>query len=419
MSMNHSAIENSPTRNRHDGVSRRETLLGAVGAGLCCASPPAQASASTAAPSSDGATPSDSHTHQAAAHDHRKTAATGGPVRTKIDIYNHVLPLAYLDLVKQKYKDAGMLKRMTGIRVLWDMDARVEMLGQWPEVQQVLTLSSPPPESLGGPEDSPEAARVANDGLAQICAKYTKKFPAFVAALPLNNVQASLAEMDRAVGTLGARGIEIKTNVNGKPLDSPEFFPIFERATNHHGIPIWMHPIRSANFTDYSAEPKSRYEIWQVMGWPYETTAAMARMVFSGLFDRLPDLKIITHHCGGMLPFFAGRAEALWAQLGSRTADEDYSGILKGLKKPFMEYFKMFYGDTVLGGSASALRCGLDFFGADHVVFASDCPFDPEGGPMFIREGIRSIEDLNLPDSVRQKIYVENALRLLKMTDGK
>ena len=80
-----------------------------------------------------------------------------------------------------------------------------------------------------------------------------------------------------------------------------------------------------------------------------------------------------------------------------------------------MDYFRMFYGDTVLGGSASALRCGLDFFGPDHVVFASDCPFDPEGGPMFIREGIASIEALNLPDADKQKIFLENALRLLKV----
>jgi predicted TIM-barrel fold metal-dependent hydrolase len=340
--------------------------------------------------------------------------ATCGHSATKIDIYNHVMPLPYLELVKQRYKDPGMVKRMAGARALWDMEARVEMLGQWPEVQQVLTLSNPPPEALAGPEESPELARIANDGMAEICAHYPAKFPAFVAALPMNNVPAALKEMDRAIGDLGARGIEIKTSVNARPLDDPEFFPIFERATNRHQVAIWMHPIRPASFTDYKTEPKSRYEIWQVMGWPYETTAAMARMIFSGLFDRLPELRIITHHCGGMLPFFGGRAETLWAQLGSRTSDEDYTQILAGLKKPFMDYFRMFYGDTVLGGSASALRCGLDFFGADHVVFASDCPFDPEGGPMFIREGIRSIEELNLPDDVKQKIYVENARRLLQ-----
>ena len=75
----------------------------------------------------------------------------------------------------------------------------------------------------------------------------------------------------------------------------------------------------------------------------------------------------------------------------------------KRLSKPPIEYFKMFYGDTVLGGSTSALRCGIDFFGVDHVVFASDCPFDPEGGPMFIREGIRSIEDLDLSEEDREQ----------------
>ena len=73
----------------------------------------------------------------------------------------------------------------------------------------------------------------------------------------------------------------------------------------------------------------------------------------------------------------------------------------------------------MLGGSTAALRCGLEFFGADHVVFASDCPFDPEGGPMLIREGIRSVEDLDLTDADKRKIYVENALRLMKMTAPK
>ena len=78
----------------------------------------------------------------------------------------------------------------------------------------------------------------------------------------------------------------------------------------------------------------------------------------------------------------------------------------------------MFFGDTVLGGAAAPLRCGLDFFGPDRVVFASDCPMDPEGGPMFIREGIRSIEDLKLPEEVARKIYSLNAQRLLNVPTG-
>ena len=332
----------------------------------------------------------------------------------KIDIYNHVMPVRYLEMLKQHSKDSGIVKRMGGLRMLWDIEARVKMLEQWPEVRQVLTLALPSPELLGGPELSPELARIANDGMAEMVAKWPGKFPAFVASLPMNNPQASLEEMDRAIGKLGARGVQICTSVNGRPLDEPEYFPVFERATNKHGVPIWMHPARPATRPDYVNEPKSKYEIWQVLGWPYETSVAMSRIVFSGLFERLPSIRIITHHCGAMIPFFSGRAETLWAQLGSRTADENYEELLKHMAKQPIEYFRMFYADTVLGGSAPALRCGLDFFGADKIVFASDCPFDPEGGPMYIREGIRSVEKLGLPDAVKRKIYSGNALKLLR-----
>jgi aminocarboxymuconate-semialdehyde decarboxylase len=334
----------------------------------------------------------------------------------KIDIFNHVMPQAYLELVKTHSKEPGMVKRMSSLRMLWDIEHRVAMLRErFKDVQQVLTLGLPSPELLGDAAHSPEFARVANDGMAEMCRKWPKEFPAFVASLPMNNPRAAVEEMDRAINRLGARGVQIITSVAGRPLDDAEFFPVFERATDHHDVPIWMHPARPAARADYAGEPKSKYEIWQVLGWPFETSVAMARMVFSGLFDKLPKLRIVTHHCGGMIPFFAGRAETLWAQLGSRSADGDEAEVLKRLKKPPIEYFKMFYGDTVLGGAAAPLACGLAFFGADRVVFASDCPFDPEGGPMFIREGIRSIEELGLPEGDKRKIYFGNAMGLLKL----
>jgi uncharacterized protein len=333
----------------------------------------------------------------------------------QIDIYNHVMPVRYLEQMRVHAKDQGIVKRMSSLRMLWDIEARVEMLAdQFPDVRQVLTLSLPGPEALGGLDAAPEFARLANDGMAEMCRRWPERFPAFVAALPLNNVAAALDEMDRAIEGLGARGIQVLSNVNGRPLDEPEFFPIFERVTRQHGLPVWMHPTRGATFADYPTEDRSKYEIWQVLGWPYETSVAMARIVFSGLFDKLPNLRLITHHCGAMIPFLAGRAETLWAQLGSRTADDNYAEVLERMTKPPIEYFRMFYADTVLGGSASALRCGLDFFGVDRIVFASDCPFDPEGGPMFICEGIHSIEALGLSDADREKIYRTNALRLMR-----
>ena len=197
----------------------------------------------------------------------------------KIDIFNHVMPPAYLELVKAHSKEPGIVKRMSSLRMLWDIEHRVAMLReQFPEVQQVLTLGLPAPELIGDATQSPAFARVANDGMADMVRHYPKEFPAFVASLPMNNVPAALDEMDRAISTLGARGIQIISSVAGRPLDDPEFFPVFERATRHHDVPIWMHPARPATRADYAGEPKSRYEIWQVLGWPYETSAAMARI---------------------------------------------------------------------------------------------------------------------------------------------
>ena len=335
----------------------------------------------------------------------------------KIDIFNHVMPQAYLELVKSHSKEAGMVKRMASLRMLWDIEHRVAMLREkFRDVQQVLTLSLPGPELLAGPDKSPGFARVANDGMAEMVRKWPKEFPAFVASLPMNNPHEAVVEMDRAINELGAKGIQVLSSVAGRPLDDPEFFPVFERATSHHGVPIWMHPARPASRPDYASEPKSKYEIWQVLGWPFESSVAMARIVFSGMFVRLPKMRIITHHCGGMIPYFAGRAETLWAQLGSRSVEGDEADVLKKLGRPPIEFFKMFYGDTVLGGAAAPLACGIAFFGAEHVVFASDCPFDPEGGPMFIREGIRSVEELGLSEADRRKIYFENARKLLNLS---
>jgi predicted TIM-barrel fold metal-dependent hydrolase len=336
----------------------------------------------------------------------------------KIDIYNHVLPRAFTDRMRELAPEKGdIVKRVTSIAMLHDIEARVRMMEQWPGYQQVLTLANPPIEAIAGPADSPMLARVGNEELKRICATKPDKFPAWAASLPLNNIDASLEEMDRAIAE-GASGIQIFTNIGGRPLDEPEFFPVFERAVKHHKVPIWMHPAREARTADYPGEKKSKYEIWQVLGWPYETSVAMARMVFSGMLDKLPEMVLITHHLGAMIPYFEGRVGPLWDQLGSRTSDEDYGSILEGMKakgrRP-LDYFRMFHNDTAVGGSKSAIRCGLDFFGPDRVLFASDCPFDPEGGPMFIRDTIAALDTLDISEADRTKIYSGNAIRLLRL----
>jgi predicted TIM-barrel fold metal-dependent hydrolase len=299
--------------------------------------------------------------------------------------------------------------------VLYDLDARLRIMEAFPDYQQILTLSLPAIENLAGPDDSPRLARIANDGMAEICASHPDRFPGFVASLPMNNVPAALEEMDYAIKTLGARGIQVFTNVNGRPLDDPEFFGVFERAVNTYRRPIWMHPTRGPNVPDYATEKKSKYEIWWAFGWPYETAAAMARIAFSGMLDRLPDMQIITHHLGSFVPYLEARVAHGFDQLGVRTSDEDYGALLKQLGKRPIDYFRMFFADTSLSGSAAGIRCGLDFFGARHVLFGTDCPFDPEGGPMFIRETIRAIDSLGLSPDDRDRIYFRNAVDMLRL----
>src|SRR6185436_17625205 len=133
-----------------------------------------------------------------------------------------------------------------------------KMMKKFPGYKQVLTLSMPAVEFLGTPEETPELARLANDGMAEIVQQHPQLFPAFVASLPMNNVPASLEEMDRAIGQLGAKGVQIFTNVNGRPLDEPEFFPIFERMSKTYDLPIWVHPSRTAKFADYPTEEERR-----------------------------------------------------------------------------------------------------------------------------------------------------------------
>jgi aminocarboxymuconate-semialdehyde decarboxylase len=331
----------------------------------------------------------------------------------KIDVFNHIWPLPFFRRLEQVCPNfEGMTRRSREVPMMTDLDIRFRVMDAFEDYQQVLSLASPPLEILGGPGHAVELARIANDSLAELVGKYPERFPGFIASLPLADGDAMLAETRRAMDDLGAVGVQIFTNAGGKPIDSEPFRALY-RLMADYDRPIWVHPTRGPNFADYQAEDKSKYEIWWTFGWPYETSVMMARLVFAKVFDELPSLRIITHHGGGMVPYFEGRVGPGWDQLGSRTSGEDYGKLLKELKKRPVDYFKLFYADTALFGSRSATQCALDFFGPEHVLFASDAPFDPEKGPMYIRETIRVIDSLDIDEDARRRIYHGNAAALL------
>jgi aminocarboxymuconate-semialdehyde decarboxylase len=289
-------------------------------------------------------------------------------------------------------------------------------MDEFGDLRQVLTMPHPPVETIAAPDKTPGMARVANEGLAELVDRHPNRFIGFGACLPMNNPDAALTELDYAASALGANGVQIYTNINNRPLDSAEFQPVFDELARRK-LAIWLHPARGADFPDYLTEDKSQYEIWWTFGWPYETSAAMARLVFSGLFDRHPDIRIITHHGGAMIPFFEGRVGYGWDQLGTRTADVDYTTLLRSMKKRPVDYFRHFLVDTALFGARAATACSLQFFGMDHVLFASDMPFEPTPG-LYVREGIRVIESLDLTSDQKDRIYRGNAERILNLPVG-
>lgn len=327
-----------------------------------------------------------------------------------VDIYTHILPDRFfreMSRVSPKLENIGA--RLRGVKKLFDLDLRFAEMDEFGDYRQIISLPNPPLEEIASGETAQLLARVANDAMAELCAQHPQRFPAFVAAVSLDDVDAGLKEAERAIGTLGARGIQIFTNIAGLPLDEPKYAPVFA-AMAAHDLPIWLHPARTASMPDYASEAKSRFEMWWCFGWPYETTVAMARLVFAGVFDRHPALKIVTHHLGGgMIPFYDGRIGAGMEVLGSRTSDEDYSRIIPSLNRPHLDYFRDFYADTALFGAANGLSCGLQFFGADRVVFATDAPLGPIG------KTIAAVETLGLDAAARHKIMTGNAERLLNM----
>jgi aminocarboxymuconate-semialdehyde decarboxylase len=330
----------------------------------------------------------------------------------RIDAWTHFFPKRFFDKLQElSLKDMG--KRVRSIPALFDLDVRKKIVDGFPDYAQILSYPQPPLESIAqSPAQLDELTRMINDGFAELCTKERGHFPGWLAQVALGAADAGVREAERAIKELGALGVQIYTNVNGKPLDRPEY-EVFWKKMNELGKPVFIHPARSAEMPDYRDEKKSLYEIWWTFGWSYETATAMARLVFSKILDKYPDLKIVVHHFGGIVPMLEGRIGPGWDVLGARTTDEDYVSLRKSLKKRPLDYFKQdFFADTAAFGGVPATKCGLEFFPRDKVIFASDCPFDPEQGTMFPRVTLQILESLQLSKSDQDKIFFQNLERL-------
>jgi predicted TIM-barrel fold metal-dependent hydrolase len=325
-----------------------------------------------------------------------------------LDVYAHVLPRRYFDRVDAILGAGHGSQRIAGYHgwfrefpALYDLEARWRLIDGLDDYRQILVPAVPPVEELGSPQLSAELARLANDEMAELVTAYDR-FAGFVACLPFNDVQLSLVELERAVRELGALGMLAYTNVSGVAIGDPRYEPLFAEAARL-GRAVWLHPTRGSTRSDYESEPASRFALWWSLGWPLETSLAMARLVYSGLFARHPELPVITHHGGGMVPQFADRLVPL--------AADEVERVSPGLSESIEQHLRLYYADTVLA-SAAALGASIDFFGVDRIMFGTDMPFGP---PTMVQDVVATVKALGLSSSYEAQVFSENARQLLIM----
>jgi uncharacterized protein len=328
-----------------------------------------------------------------------------------VDAYAHISPPKYTEVLRKEHP--GFYNAILGrCTPLYDMDHRFRIMDKYPGMVQVLTVGPVPPlEAYANSEKSVDLAKLANDEMAELVSRYRDRFVAAIALLPMNNIPAALKEADRAITELGFRGIYVHTNINGKPLDAPEFLPFFEKMARCN-LPVYIHPWRDDSVAEYATEKTSKYSIASIFGWPYETTSAMARLAISGIFDKFPGLKIVTHHGGGMVPYYEQRIVQHYGEheRGGRAPFQ------RELSKSPIDYFKMFYTDTAIHGNTPALMLAYHFWGAEHIVVGADMPLgDYYFGLRSYRQTIRAIQAMDISEVDKRKIFSENALRLLRL----
>jgi aminocarboxymuconate-semialdehyde decarboxylase len=214
-----------------------------------------------------------------------------------------------------------------------------------------------------------------------------------LATLPMQDPDAAVNEVNRAVTELGCRGIYLGTNIRGKELSDPSFLPVFERI-HALGMPIFLHPLNVIG-----VQRLTSYYLHNLLGNPFDTAVAAANLIFSGVLDRFPKLTVCLPHAGGALPYLIGRLNRGW-----KVRPE-----CKALKKPPSSYMRRFTYDTI-SHAPESLSYLIDLVGVDRVMLGSDYCFD-----MGYEQPVKVVTALKLSPADQEKILSANAARLLRL----
>jgi len=330
----------------------------------------------------------------------------------RIDAHTHFSSLKFLDAIEKQDGKPFILGRMYRAKpALTDAKTRLAILDR-NEVDVHVLVPVPWleafPRIAGDRALAPQFARMMNDEIAAVVAAEPKRFKG-VALLPSVDPDAMVAELHRAVKELGFLGAYVPVGPTAKRMDHPDYDALY-KAIVDLDVMLWLHPSRPP-LPDYADEKASLYQEWQQIGWPHDTTSAMYRIVFSGVFERYPTIRIITHHHGGFVPYYAGGMMGSW-----EASEEEGRQVSDKVSRPYIDHFKKFYCDTACKHFVpKVLELALDFFGPERMLFGSDTPFGAGDGQNFTSGALRSIEAMQISPQVRGAILSGNARRILKI----
>ncbi|MBW1997261.1 MAG: amidohydrolase [Deltaproteobacteria bacterium] len=315
-----------------------------------------------------------------------------------IDVYCHHISKSVADIVR-KYQYYGEGKEFPFPPQNADPEVRLGLMEKYGIDVQALSQTTPILLGLNQ-EETYEVCRLSNDDNYALCRAYPGKF-VNICIVSLLNVRKAIDELDRCINELDCRGVTLSSNQYGKGLDSPEYFPFYEKVVEHD-LPIFIHG------THWDCSPlmdmDHGWRFLHVFGWDYDGTMALWRLIFGGVLDRFPSMKIVTHHMGNYFPFFIRRIEVNFNKF-----------LRNSLPRHISDYYGNIYGDTAVDGTLGAFPCGYAFFGPDRMLYGSDYPFGPEDGEDFIRENLRGVQSLYIPPEEKAKILGGNSMKLLKI----
>lgn len=320
-----------------------------------------------------------------------------------IDACSHIISEAVLDELDRVHPNAELSSLRNAPRMFAEAE-RIDYLDRNDIDRQVINLAAPMIWVDADPEAVVDAARLANDEVRRVADDYPDRFIP-TGTLPFLTGEY-VDEARRCVEELGFNGLQIFSNIDGQLLDDPAFEPFWE-TVDDLDVPVWIHP----QLHDWHDYDEGSTWIYKMLGWPFDTSLAMGRLVFGGVLSAFPDLAVVPHHTGAMIPHFIDRIEQLHRM--SVEYRDLYPFTVTDLRGTVREQFGRFYADTARAGATGVLEDAFEFYGPDRLVFATDYPFGPEEGRAFLRAEVNAVEAMDVTAQQRSDVFGGNIEAIL------